>query len=156
MDFQKPLLDFLSKNEILSLATSDGKEVYVCNLHYSSDDSFNLYFASKPDRQHSKNIGANKEVAICIYNTAFAEGDVFGGIQMKGTCVNCNREESKVEIDKFYKKFPDKFGDEAKEMLSNLGYRVFYKFTPTRVKLIQPHSWEFPIEIHLPEQQGML
>lgn len=62
------ILTFLEQNEILALSTTDGKHPYACNLHYSSDEEFNLYFMSNRRRQHVTNLSKDAEVAVCIYD----------------------------------------------------------------------------------------
>lgn len=149
MDFKLSLNEFLEKNEILSLASTDGKNTYVCNLHYSSDESFNLYFASTHNRKHSSNIeNGFHEVAIAIYDPSVSNNTILSGVQMRGYCEKYIITGTD-EINKFYKKFPGKFNDEKNEAIINVELRVFYKFTPKRIRMIDGHSWELFNEITL-------
>ena len=151
MDFQDSLRNFLQKNKICALATTDNKQVYVCNLHYSSDDDFHLYFASNNRRKHSTNLEKHSECSVCIYDPERVDDTVAVGVQMKGTCSPCSINEDMDQINAFYEKFPDKFRDERNETLNNTDIRIFYKFTPNRIRMIDGHTRDFPHEITLSE-----
>jgi nitroimidazol reductase NimA-like FMN-containing flavoprotein (pyridoxamine 5'-phosphate oxidase superfamily) len=56
----------LPQAKIMQLATSHDDQPWVCTVHYSSDDQLNLYWVSKPDREHSKHIAANPKTAATI------------------------------------------------------------------------------------------
>lgn len=77
---------FLESNQVLALATTDGEHAYCCNLHYYSDDLMNLYFVSRPERQHSENILSHKNVAVSIYDAARVSDNKVIGMQIKGIC----------------------------------------------------------------------
>lgn len=152
MDISSTLLQFLQKNDILSLATSDGKTPYVCNLHYISDEHFNLYFASTKQRKHSLNIEDHPASAVCIYDEGAYTDKIVNGVQMRGVCYPLNIEKEIDIINKYYEKFWGKFSDEKQEVLNNVDFRVFYKFTPKRIRYIDGHARDYPHEITLPDQ----
>lgn len=153
MNFRESLLSFLQKNKIMALATTDNKQVYVCNLHYSSDDNFSLYFASTKRRKHSTNLEKHAECSVCIYDPDHTNDSIVSGVQMKGTAALCVVNEDMANINAFYAKFPDKFRDEKNETLSTSDIRVFYKFTPHRIRMMEGHSRDLPHEITLPEHE---
>lgn len=63
MDIEQKIREFLPHISHLSLATCQGNQPWVCEVHFVYDDQLNLYFRSKPDRRHSREIAANPNVA---------------------------------------------------------------------------------------------
>ena len=83
MNVKEKLHVFLQANKILALATTDGADVDVCNLHYYADEDGNLYFVSRPQRKHSQNIIHHPEVSVCIYAPDEVTDNVVSGVQLK-------------------------------------------------------------------------
>lgn len=153
MDFKADLITFLRENEILAFASTDGKHTYACNLHFSSDDALNLYFASTHTRKHITNIIKHAEVAVCIYGPEKYDDATITGVQMRGICTPCDIDKDIDAINAFYQKFPGKFDDEKNEALIHSDLRTFYKITPHWVRMMKGHSWDYPHELTLPEHQ---
>jgi uncharacterized protein YhbP (UPF0306 family) len=57
---------YLPQKQVMQLATTGGDQPWICNLHYISDDSLNLYWLSKNDRRHSLEIIKNPKVAATV------------------------------------------------------------------------------------------
>lgn len=146
MDIREKLKSFLASNDLLSLATSDGKEVYACNLHYYADSEFNLYFVSRPDRKHSENILKHPQVSLCIYDPKYDEEMMVSGIQMKWICTQYTTNDGIEHMKAYYEKFPEKYNAEIKEILENYDFRSFYKIEPKWVRVIDGRSRDLPHE----------
>lgn len=85
MTLEEILRGHLPKIKALQLATSVGDEPWICNLHFYSDEKFNLYWVSTRERLHSKQIAKNPKVAASVLlhlNTAeedYVIGATFSG-----------------------------------------------------------------------------
>lgn len=149
MNVKEKIVDFMKNTQILSLATTDGVDVSVCNLHYSSDEDLNLYFVSNPEKTHCKNIEKHPEVSVCIYDPATVSDTVVTGIQLKGSCMPFTDQSGREHIKAFYEKFPEKYNGEIKELIENYDFRSVYKIVPTWIRVIDGRSWDLPYEITL-------
>lgn len=149
MEIISTMKEFLESNQILALATTDGKHAYCCNLHYYSDDSMNLYFVSRAEREHSKNILSHKHVAVAIYDAVRVTDNKVTGIQIKWICTPFTVNDGLDIINAYYKKFPEKFTGEIQEILEKRDFRSFFKIETKRIRMIDGHSWDTPFEITL-------
>ena len=58
----------ITGNRYLSLATSDDGRPWVAPLEYMHDERFRLYFLSTTGSRHARDIEANPEVAVAIFD----------------------------------------------------------------------------------------
>lgn len=149
MNVKEELGMFLQNNKILSLATTDGQEISVCNLHYYADNEFNLYFVYKPETKHCENIIKHPNVAVCIYAPDHLSDTVISGIQLKGTCSSFEILDAIVSRKEFYNRFPKKLKGEITEFAENLDFRSFYKIQPKWVRFVDGRSRDFQHELML-------
>lgn len=63
LDVEKTIREYIAGVVHVSLATSKDNKPWVCEVHYAYDDELNLYFRSKEDRRHSREIAENPFVA---------------------------------------------------------------------------------------------
>ena len=68
----------------MSLATVNGDQPWVCEVHFAYDDNPNLYWRSKTDRRHSQEIVANPKVASNIVKQ-HGLNDSPDGVYFEGT-----------------------------------------------------------------------
>lgn len=66
MDPKDLIKEHLAKTNLMQLATSVGDQPWACTVHYYSDENFNLYWMSTPDRNHSQQIEQNPNTAVAI------------------------------------------------------------------------------------------
>ena len=66
----------------MSLGTTDGKGVRVCDVIYVYDEDLNIYWMSDADVRHSKAIEENTQVAGAITVSGAGEDNL--GIQFEG------------------------------------------------------------------------
>jgi uncharacterized protein YhbP (UPF0306 family) len=81
-DWKKCLIDCMSSTDYCSIATVDGKGVWVNPVYFAWDNEFNLYFISMLQVRHMQNITKNPRLAVAIYKTE-QKGDVVG-VQLEG------------------------------------------------------------------------
>lgn len=84
MDIEQKIREYLPQVIHMSLATCEGNKPWVCEVHFIYDESLNLYFRSKPDRRHSKEIVSNPNVAGNIV-TQHRIGEKPRGVYFEGT-----------------------------------------------------------------------
>lgn len=65
------LSNFLSNNcvGVLATSTKEGKP-YAATVYLTFDQQFNIYFLTKKDTQKSRNLQANNQAAIAIFDAA--------------------------------------------------------------------------------------
>lgn len=69
----------IENNHHMVVATADiSSKPWNSPVFYMYDEFFNLYWVSSKDALHSKNIRANKHVAIVIFGQASPDGDMDG------------------------------------------------------------------------------
>ncbi|MCA9380852.1 pyridoxamine 5'-phosphate oxidase family protein [Candidatus Dojkabacteria bacterium] len=57
---------FLENNKLVTIATEDSGNPWICNVYYASDDDLNLYFLSSIEENHSKHIEENNNIAFTV------------------------------------------------------------------------------------------
>ncbi len=66
---KKEVIEFVSKNRMFSLATTEGKQPHVrLMMLYRADDN-GLIFVTGRDKDLNKQLQANPAVEMCFYNT---------------------------------------------------------------------------------------
>ena len=63
MNVEQTIRDYIAEVLHLSLATSADNKPWVCELHFAYDNNLNLYFRTKVDTRHGREIAANPFVA---------------------------------------------------------------------------------------------
>ena len=79
-DTLNKIYEQLSSVNIMQLATSDNNLPWICSLHFYADKGINLYWISREDRRHSKEIKKNSKVSavILIHENTSPEDYVIG------------------------------------------------------------------------------
>lgn len=85
MDLRKLIEEYLKEAKLMQVATAAGNKPWVCSVWYVHDENFNLYFISRKDRRHSKEIKNNSEVAgTIVIPHEEGIGQKVRGIQFEG------------------------------------------------------------------------
>ena len=85
MNLRKLIKDYLKEAKLMQVATSVGNHPWVCSVWYVHDENFNLYFISRKDRRHSKEIKNNSDVAgTIVIPHEEGIGQKVRGIQFEG------------------------------------------------------------------------
>ena len=67
--------DVIATNKYLTLATLDGDGVpWVSPVFFSPDGGTRFLWASSPDSLHSRNVAANAEVSLVVYDSSVPIG----------------------------------------------------------------------------------
>ena len=131
---ETPLLDLkpylgLTKMIILATIDEDGNP-YTSNMYFKVDSEHNFYFQSKKNREHSKHIERNHQVAWSIINTEKYEKSAKDKkwLQFQGTAEMLTGKEAEWIKKELYGKEMTFF-----EILRS-GHMI-YKCTPSKVKI---------------------
>ncbi len=101
-DLQK-ITDFIDKHHVMSLASTDGTEINVCNLFYAfKEEEVSFVVASSEDTTHIKNIFKNSSVAGSIVLETKTVGKI-QGLQFRGVFLALENTELKKL---YFKTFP--------------------------------------------------
>ena len=100
--------NIICDNRYLTLATSNGIDVWICPLAYVFDDVRKcFYFYSALNSRHCRNIAVNPKGAIAIFNSTSSFSDAIG-LQSAVDIDEVEGPELEGVIDSYFKKlFPD-------------------------------------------------
>ena len=77
--------DFLSKQPLMQVATSDSNNMWIATVWYAIDKDLNIYFLSKETREHSQHIAINSKVTCAITGQyTKGPGEKIQGVQLSG------------------------------------------------------------------------
>lgn len=129
------VLLYMSEHNTLTLATVAGQDPAAACLFYVNDDSLKLYFLSKPDSRHSKNLLQNSRVAVTI-SEDYHDWKMIKGIQLDGKAyvVNDTLEKGKI-LTLYLKKFPFVKDFFSQKYFSKVMFEIsFYKIIPQVIR----------------------
>jgi uncharacterized protein YhbP (UPF0306 family) len=66
MNAKDLIKQYINQPIIMQLATCVNNQPWVCTVHFYADDKLNLYWVSRNDRRHSKEIKVNPKVSATI------------------------------------------------------------------------------------------
>ncbi len=84
MDLRELVRDYLSKAQVMQIATSHDHQPWVATVYFATDIDLNLYWMSRVSRRHSQEILENPKVAGAIV-LPHNYGEKVRGIQFEGT-----------------------------------------------------------------------
>lgn len=83
MTLEQRIGGYLSEALLLQVATSTDGVPWICTVCYASDANYNLYWMSRHETRHSREIAANSRVAGVVA-LPFSLGDKTRGLQIAG------------------------------------------------------------------------
>lgn len=103
---EKKILNYISENKVLTLATSINGIPYCANCFYAFDiDNQHLIFLSDDKTRHIKEAIENNNVGGSIQNGVTTVAKL-QGIQFTGVFINPTKEQQKAFYNIYYNKFP--------------------------------------------------
>jgi uncharacterized protein YhbP (UPF0306 family) len=97
MDLKMFIQDYLNKAQIMQIATVHDHQPWVATVYFATDVDMNLYWMSRKDRRHSKEIGDNPKVAGTIV-LPHNYGDKVRGLQFEGTALELSDGDAQAGI----------------------------------------------------------
>lgn len=129
MNIEKLVRKYLKDGRMLQIATVDGDQPWSSTVYYASDENLNLFWISKTDTRHSKEIHKHSKIAASI-PIKFDDLTVVG-VQLEGVA---ELVENADEIKTGVKLYSDKFnrgGDWLKDFIAGNNPHKLYKIKPT-------------------------
>jgi uncharacterized protein len=103
---EKKIVNYISENKVLTLATSIDDKPYCANCFYVFDEVNKMFiFLSDTKTQHIQEALKNSNVGGSIQNGVTTVAKI-QGIQFTGEFINPNEEQEKEFYKIYYKKFP--------------------------------------------------
>jgi uncharacterized protein YhbP (UPF0306 family) len=100
-------------------------------MYFAWNDSFDIFWISDPDSQHSRNLIRNRSAAITIYDSKQTWGGLDRGIQLFGAGGIIGGRAAQEAERAYSKRFPPFEVDES---------YPFYRFRPRSVKLFDERA----------------
>jgi len=121
------LLDASTLCAIATVST-DGR-AHVNTAYFAWSREFDVVWLSHPHARHSRNVRANRSVAIAVYDSSQTWGKPDRGIQLLGSAHELAQSAAR-EVEPIY---ANRFSEYAE---ADLGSYRFYRFRPRRLKLL--------------------
>lgn len=132
---------YLAEGFMLQLATADANRPWASIVYFVADEKLNLYWVSKPDARHSKELSQNPFVAGSIPLDASPDKPNVG-IQLEGEAYLVNDEsELKTALDLYIDRFTTG-KDYAQRILSGYDEHKMYRLNPKNIILIDEHHFK--------------
>jgi len=124
IDVEKVVREYIDKTVHMSLATVEGDQPWVCEVHFAYDKDLNLYFISLPTRRHSQEIAANNKVAGNIIDK-YELGQPVVGVYFDGSAEMLEAgEDRKIAVDAIKERLK-RADDLESELDSPDGHRIY-------------------------------
>lgn len=144
MDISKKLIgDYLKTQRLMSLATY-GAYPWIASVYYVHDDELNLYFLSKPWREHCEALKVNNKVAVSIADSSQPIHKTQKGLQLWGEASEVSSITQVKWMFRMWNKLISNNGGEKlidpKKFL-DAGTSKIYKIKPKRIKFFNTELW---------------
>src|SRR3989338_10388225 len=147
MDAIKKLIEeILSKGYEMSLATTDEGGIWVSDVVYVYDTSFNIYWRWKVRKRHSKAIEKDSQVSATI--TTSVHGGKNEGLQIDGEA-----QKVKGSVEMFVSHLHKRYGEIPHTMHIDENNKLtdpeisWYKLKPTKIELIYEKYYGFDKQV---------
>lgn len=128
MDLKELVKKYLKTGRMMMVATVSGSQPWNATLYYVADLDSNLYWISKPNTRHSKEIHKHKKVAAAI-PIKFTDLTVVG-LQLEG---DAQVVEDSQELKRAARLYTDKYKrgeDWYKDFIAGKNLHKLYKIKP--------------------------
>lgn len=133
-ELKQQILDYLSQNRRMSLATSKGNIPWASTVMYAYDENLKVYFLSEVDTRKVQNLKRNPKVAATINEVTGGIGKV-KGIQLEGECKMVGRLEASRVYALFLKRYfwLKDYIPSAKQMFAKTIRNRIFKITSKKI-----------------------
>src|SRR5262245_59037879 len=97
-------LYYIAAHRCMSLATQGPEGLWVATVFYVNDD-FDLFFVSRNDTRHVRNIVATQRAAVAISDDV-AIWERIGGVQLEGTTEEVSEGRRSAVLAEFQRRYP--------------------------------------------------
>jgi nitroimidazol reductase NimA-like FMN-containing flavoprotein (pyridoxamine 5'-phosphate oxidase superfamily) len=141
MQLEELIKSYLPTKNVMQLATCADNQPYAVNLHYYSDDKFNIYWISTETRRHSLEINKNNKACavIKIHENTEDENWVIGiSIEGEAELLGSNVSEN---VAKGFQAKLNKTDERMKSILDGSDAHRFYVLRPKKITLFDSKSF---------------
>ncbi len=138
----------LQGNVLCSMATvTAGGRSHINTAYFCYSTSLELYFLSAPYSLHAKNLANNHSLAMTVFDSSQTWGKPNRGIQLFGTCRQARGHEAQRAERLYAKRFRNyarwmaATGAAGKRAVDQLRSYRFYRFLPSRVKILDEREF---------------
>lgn len=85
MDIRQELDEYLKREAVMTLATSNGADPWICTVYYGYSEG-KFYFTSKQKTRHAQDIGDGGTIAFAIADSSQTPAVKTVGVQGVGFC----------------------------------------------------------------------
>ena len=126
--------ELLDASPLCAIATvAPGSRAHVNTAYFACSPDFDIVWMSEPNAKHSRNLRANKTVAIAVFDSAQTWGDPDRGIQLFGSAAEAKGR----ALDRARALYGSRF---ARARESDLSAYRFFAFRPGRLKLFDERA----------------
>ena len=123
----------LEQSKLCAIATvSPGERAHVNTAYFAWGPALEIVWLSAPDARHSRNIRANRSVAVAVYRSTQTWGRADHGIQLFGTARELRGRDARAAERLYAERF--------RAYSSDIDAYRFYRLRPRRVKLFDEHA----------------
>lgn len=129
----------LERIKVMQLATAEGNDPWLCTVHFYADEALNLYWVSRTDRKHSKQIAGNpKACATMVVHENTPEEEYVISVTLDG-----NAELVKDAQEKIREAYVAKLNKDASMLPSDdpKNLQKFYRLTPESIVLFDTKNF---------------
>jgi uncharacterized protein YhbP (UPF0306 family) len=126
---------YLEQAKVMQLATSLSDQSWACTVHYYSDADLNLYWISTKEREHSKHIAQNPNVAaaVLVHLNTPEERYIIGiSVQGKAELIG---EQLPGDLGQNYIQKTGRDPSLLSDIASGKNPHKFYRLTPSKIVL---------------------
>lgn len=134
MDLKTLIVEYLTKANLMQLATVRDNKPWVCSVYFAFDDKLNLFWTSKPFRRHSQELRDNNHVAGAIV-LPHQVGDKVRGIQFEGVAKELKDPKVIVSAMALYAKRLNASEEWVKSVISGIDEEICYMVSPSKFVL---------------------
>lgn len=134
LDLKSLIAELMHANRVMVLATTNGQRPWVATVFYAFDEALTLYFVSKRQSRHARELVANPHVAAVVHGGDAKPGGACG-FQLDGKAEPVGVLELPHAVKIYARRFPwarDAFAD-PKKLLEESGRARFYKVAPATI-----------------------
>lgn len=136
--------NYLDEAKMMQLATSDGKQPWICNVWFVADKGMNIYWISSTKRRHSEELAKNPQVAASFCIPSDPRDSDKGALQLEGIASEVTSPAELAKALKLYVRRGFFSLTQVKKFMANLDHpHRFYKISPTRIVYFGKSSREY-------------
>lgn len=143
MDIKDEVKTYLASTQLMQIATSSNEQPWTATVYFAYDTNLNIYWLSRSDRRHSRDIEKNPKVSGSI-SKLHTYGEKVRGVQFEGVAEKLMGDDASQCLEIYYNRY-----NKARERVKNILVGavgetiVIYKVKPTKFVLFD--------EVNFPE-----